>query len=712
MSETSGGGVVGRSFGHYRLDGELGQGGFGRVLAAWDERLGRDVAIKFVDGDPRRQQSLRVEAQRLAEQRHPAFVRVFALEESMGQLGLVMERVHGKTLSQLLQDSGAMPLAQVLGYGLQAARALADAHASGWAHGDLKPDNLMLTGDGTLRILDFGAAATLDPLETSSLSADTTPAGTLAYLPPERLLGMRVAASGDLYSLGLVFHESLLGHRHSHAHGGWESMHERLYGDRKGLLLPTGFDEGVRNLIEGMTRRRPQDRLPSMLEVVDQLTELHRRLARNKGRRRSWRNKPALTALVSLCLLAGYVACLPLVQAPSTADVGPTPTEKLNAAERRIDSFDQPGAVADAARILDGVLATKPGYAPALALRAITDCLRYAGDERDATWLDRAKEASLLAVRADPQLALAQAALGWSEEYQGRKAAAETIYRRALMLDPNDRYALLGLARIYVAERRQDEAANVLQDALKRHPRERWFSDMSGTLAYQRGDLARAEGAFRRSIEVKPDGIQGYVNLSGVLLKQDRKEEALTVLQQGMRVGPNARLYGNLGTVLFALGRYSEAAEAFEQALSASKGSPNDYLKWANLGDTLRWVPGREAQAQRAYTRAGQMVEEQLQRVTGDATLLSRAALYAARLGKSSQAQRRLMEALALAPEDAEVLFRATLVSELTGKREAALDYLRRSFSKGFPAHMIASEPDLLSLRRDKNYHYILNEKN
>ncbi|MBB3823467.1 serine/threonine-protein kinase [Xanthomonas arboricola] len=712
MSETSRGGVVGRSFGHYRLDGELGQGGFGRVLAAWDERLGRDVAIKFVDDDPRRQQSLRIEAKRLAEQRHPTFVRVFALEESMGQLGLVMERVHGKTLTQLLQDSGAMPLAQVLSYGLQAARALADAHASGWAHGDLKPDNLMLTSDGTLRILDFGAAATLDPLETSSLSADRTPAGTLAYLPPERLLGMRVAASGDLYSLGLVFHESLLGHRHSNAHDGWESLHERLYGDRRGLMLPAGFDEDVRNLIEGMTRRRPQDRLPSMQEVVDQLTELHRRLAGIESHRRSWRNKPALTALVSLCLLAGYVACLPLVQAPSTADVGPTSTEKLNAAERSIDSFDQPGAVADAARILDGILATKPGYAPALALRAITDCLRYAGDERDATWLDRAKEASLLAVRADPQLALAQAALGWSEEYQGRKDAAEAIYQRALMLDPNDRYALLGLARIYVAERRQDEAAKVLEDAVKRHPRERWFSDMRGTLAYQRGDLGGAEQSFRRSIEVKPDGIQGYVNLSGVLLKQDRKDEALTVLQRGMRVGPNARLYGNLGTVLFALGRYSEAAEAFEQALSASKGSPNDYLKWANLGDSLRWVPGREAQAQRAYTRAGQMVEEQLQRVAGDATLLSRAALYAARLGKSTQAQRRILEALALAPEDAEVLFRATLVSELSGRREAALDYLRRSFARGFPPHMIASEPDLISLRRDRKYHYVLNEKN
>lgn len=698
-------------FGHYRLDRVLGEGGFGRVRAAWDERLQRWVAIKFVEGDHGRRDGLRREAQRSASQPSPAFVTVHAIEEHHGTVGMVMELVRGRTLAQRIDEDGALPVACVLRLGRQAAAALAEAHRSGWAHGDIKPSNLMLDETGTLRILDFGASAAFDPIETASLSSADGPSGTLAYLPPERLLGARIAASGDIYALGLVLYEALTGDRGRGGEQDWGALHRRLWGDRGGLRLPAGFEDDLGALIERMTRRLPNARPESMLAVHDALSRLIEGAmpqATSAGRRH--RLGRGVVILVLAGLLAGVASYRALDPGSDTARAQgvPAPAIQIAAAERRLADFDRPGAIAEATTRLEAVLADAPSHASAAALLAIAHCLRYAGDERDEIWLKRAEEASSLALRSEPQLALAHAARGWSEEYLGRNDAAEAHYRRALTLDPNDRYALLGLARLYSASNRETQAAAVLRDALTRHPRERWFHDTLGTLAYRQGDLAGAERAFRRSIAIKPDGLQAYVSLGGILLRQDRSEDALTVLQQGMRHGTSSTLYSNLGTVLFTLGRYAEAAEAFEQAVSASKGSPNDYLQWANLGDALRWLPGREAEAKTAYQSALRIAEELMQRYPDSATLASRAALYAARLGRFDRAGSHTATALARAGDDPDILFRAALVAELSGNRDAALERLRRAIEKGYPQHMIAGEPDLLALRRDRRYHSLL----
>ncbi len=708
MSEWQKDGDRALRFGHYRLGRVLGEGGFGRVHAAWDERLQRTVAIKFVRGDQQRQETLRYEAQRLAAQLHPAFVEVYALEEYAGRLGMVMEFVRDRTLAEALRQDGPLPVDRALRFGIQAAGALAAAHRSGWAHGDIKPSNLMLDDGGMLRILDFGASAALDPLDTTSLSSGDVVAGTLAYLPPERLLGVRVDASGDIYSLGLVLYETLAGGPARSDGDGWRSL-QHLHGDQRGLVLPAGFDEGFRDLVERMTRRIPQARPPSMDQVLEDLLRLETSSTQRAAvrRRTPWGRRTAAAAL-ALCLLGLTAGERPRNHASGLGQAESSIAARVLAAERRMEDFDRPGALADAAARLERILKNEPTHAPAAALLGIVYCLRYAGDERDDIWLTRATEASRLAVRLEPQLALAHAARGWAEEYLGHDAQAESHYRHALTLDPSDRYALLGLARLHVASKRSADAAAVLQDALARHPRQRWFHDTLGTLAYQQGDLAGAERAFRKSIEIKPDGVQAYTSLSAILLRQQRPEAALAVLQQAMRHGANARLYGNLGTVLFALGRYGEAADAFEQAVSESRGSPNDYLKWANLADALRWLPGREADAREAYMSALRMSEVQLARYPDSVTLSSRVALYAARLGRFAQARERAESTIARAPRDADVLFRAALVAELSGSRDVAIERLRRAIEQGYPPHMIASEPDLLALRRDRRYHSML----
>ena len=277
-----------RRFAHYRLGHLLGEGGFGRVHSAWDERLAREVAIKFASADRRRQEGLRYEAQRLASQRHRAFVGVFALEERPEELAMVMELVRGRTLAQALRDTGPLPQEHVLRLGVEATAALAEAHRSGWAHGDLKPSNLMLADDGSLRILDFGAAASIDPADTlSSISGDAR-AGTLAYLAPERLLGARASTRSDVYSLGLVLYEALTRRRGMEDEDGWSDLHQRLHGRDSGRWLPLRFDAGLRALVERMTRRRAQGRPASMAQVHKELLRLQAKQWHGslRGRRR------------------------------------------------------------------------------------------------------------------------------------------------------------------------------------------------------------------------------------------------------------------------------------------------------------------------------------------------------------------------------------------------------------------------------------------
>lgn len=692
-------------FGHYRLESLLGEGGGGRVYAAWDERLAREVAIKFATGDGDGD-GLEREARRLASQTHPLFVRVFALERVDGRWAMVMERVHGRTLSQRLREDGPLPPQRALDYLAQAAEALERAHRSGWVHGDLKPSNLMLADDGRMRILDFGAAAPVDPLGTASLASGAQAIGTLAYLPPERLLGANASVQGDIYSLGLVLLEALGGRRDRSeptlpAAAGSSSTLASPSLASSTLAVPL-LDPRLRELIETMTQTRPQDRPASMARVYAQLRNA--RPPRAAPASSAWRRWSAL-ALAPLLLLSADRFDPRRAGAGSAAA---EPYRLIALAERRFADFDRDGALDESTAALDRVLAQQRDHAAAAALLGIAYCLRYAGDGRDRSWLQRADAATAQALRQDPQLALAQAARGWSEEFLGRKAQAERHYQRALALDPGDRYALLGLARLYAGWRRETEALSWLRKAIARYPRERWFRDTLGTVLYQQGDLAAAERAFRDSLRVKPDGLQAYISLSSVLLRQDRGDEALGVLQQGLRIAPHGRLYGNLGSILFARGRYGEAADAFERALSDADGSPNDYLKWANLADALRWLPGREAEANAAYAHALRMAQALLGERPDSATLNSRAALYAAKLGRAAESARWAGRALARGGDDREVRFRLGMAAELGGRRGDALTHLRRALALGYPPQLIDTEPDLRALRRDRDYHRIL----
>jgi Tol biopolymer transport system component len=210
---------VGQKFGRYRIEEEIGAGGMGVVYRAYDEKLGRELAIKVLkpgtlDAEGARKR-FRNEARILSRLNHPAIQTIHDFDTFEEQDYLVSELVAGTPLDARLR-SGALPEKESLRLGLQLAEGLAAAHAAGVLHRDLKPSNLRVTPDGRLKILDFGLA-TLSPSAVSSLTTTLSSGsvsgagGTLPYMPPEQLMGEGADERGDIYSAGVVLFQFATG---------------------------------------------------------------------------------------------------------------------------------------------------------------------------------------------------------------------------------------------------------------------------------------------------------------------------------------------------------------------------------------------------------------------------------------------------------------------------------------------------------------------
>jgi serine/threonine-protein kinase len=210
MARTTSLGSLAR--GRYRIERRLGAGGMASVYLARDEELGRPVAIKVLAdnlaGDATFRARFVREARLAAGLAHPNVVTVFDADEEDGTPFIVMEHVEGETLAELVRRRGSLPPREAVELTLQAAAGLAHAHAAGLVHRDVKPQNLLLRRDGTVKVADFGIARAA---ESSHLTELGTVLGTAAYLAPEQAAGQVVTAAADVYSLGAVLYQLLTG---------------------------------------------------------------------------------------------------------------------------------------------------------------------------------------------------------------------------------------------------------------------------------------------------------------------------------------------------------------------------------------------------------------------------------------------------------------------------------------------------------------------
>jgi serine/threonine protein kinase/peroxiredoxin len=209
----------GRVLGPYRIEAALGGGAFGTVFRAHDATLDRTVALKVLrPGSPVPPGALLAEARTAAAVVHPNVCTIHAVDASLGAPMIVMEYVDGRPLARLI-DEHSLSREAAAALARQVALGMAAAHAQGVVHGDLKPGNILVTADGTAKVMDFGMARRSRPGGSAedTILWDPTPSGgisgTPAYMAPEQARGLPATPASDVFSLGLILYEMVTGRR-------------------------------------------------------------------------------------------------------------------------------------------------------------------------------------------------------------------------------------------------------------------------------------------------------------------------------------------------------------------------------------------------------------------------------------------------------------------------------------------------------------------
>ena len=252
----------------YRLGDRLGGGAAAEVYRALDERLQRPVAVKLFRGDAAAQlQRHEAEMRTLASLDHPSLVGVYdaGTDDATGAPYLVMQLVEGSTLADELRD-GPLPPERAATYGAALADALAYVHERGFVHRDVKPANVLISGDGRVHLADFGIARLVDSVHETR-TGDVL--GTPGYFSPEQVTGDPVGAPTDIYALGIVLIECVTGTRPFE--GG--PMEVALARVNRSPDIPASLPEPWRVLLRAMTMRDPAQR-PTAPTVADSLRRI------------------------------------------------------------------------------------------------------------------------------------------------------------------------------------------------------------------------------------------------------------------------------------------------------------------------------------------------------------------------------------------------------------------------------------------------------
>jgi len=298
--------LEGRQIGPYRILRQLGEGGMGAVYLAEDARLNRDVALKFLSQRPANdawaKRQLKKEAQAVAKLDHPNICAVYGFEELDGHSFIVMQYAEGETLYSLAQKN-SLPIEHVPKIASQIAGALAEAHAHGIIHRDIKPKNIMVSAGGQVKVLDFGLAKSAQQSVLNTEAGEShgwsqgLVVGTVKYMSPEQLKAEKLDFRSDVFSFGIVLYEMITGRNPFAKESDAESITAILGPD------PPAEAEGPKGLLQIARRCLIKDRERRYQSISEVLLDIEDYL---KGKKK-FRSRPIPSRLRARVSLAGLL---------------------------------------------------------------------------------------------------------------------------------------------------------------------------------------------------------------------------------------------------------------------------------------------------------------------------------------------------------------------------------------------------------------------
>ncbi len=383
--------AAGTKLGRYEIRSKLGEGGMGVVYLAHDTRLDRPVAIKALPehllSDADRLARFQREAKVLASLNHPNIGAIHGLEEANGQQYLVLEFIEGETLDERI-SRGPLPLDDALEIAVHVADALEAAHEKGVIHRDLKPGNIMVTPEGTVKVLDFGLARTTETTSSLSIPMDedsptlarpvrspspTIPGaimGTAGYMSPEQVRGKLLDKRSDIFSFGCVLYEMLTGVQAFRGDTVADSIGATLHKDVNLNRLPPGTPQMVRHVLRRCLERDKRNRLRDIGDARLELESTDDPISTSGTAPQRGRVHQILVAIAVVSILTSVAIFLwprPLIQQPVRRFEIPLKSSEV--------LFGYTGAIspdgAAVAYVMDGALWVRP--MDAIEARKIAD---------------------------------------------------------------------------------------------------------------------------------------------------------------------------------------------------------------------------------------------------------------------------------------------------------------------------------------------------
>ena len=580
----------------FLLKAKLGSGAMGEVFLAEDRLLKRRVALKVVrldrSEDPAFRHRMQKEAERASQLNDPHIAAIHDLIEQNGRLFLVMEYVEGQTLREKLREP--LPTAEFFSIAEQCLAGVAAAHQHGIVHCDLKPENLMVTPEGMVKILDFGFAQPTPQADATETLSCATFGGTPGYISPEVLLGGIPDERSDIFSLGIVLYEALAGRHPFRVDPAKSTSGSTLR--REPPPLPHSAPAGMNKVLARMLAKEPDQRYQTCTRVLEDIRAIHgggkpagekKRFASSAWPRRIMWLAAALTLIVLIALLLpGSFIPMPWSSAP------------VNASSRQLAVLPFETAAQD-----DNTRALAGGLTETLAAKLGEIADRYpleivsAAEVRKQNVHDAKHARSLLGATLILEGSLQQSGSTVRIIYSlVDTQSLRQVHSGVITADNANIFSVQDRVIAEVLKNLDIELAKEDRGRMERHGTTQpeaydYYLRGRGYLQdYDRLDsLENAVAEFQRSLRLDPRFALAYAGLGQAFLHKyalAHSPESLEAANDACRhsaqldpSGPDAEIC--LGMLFNATGRYAEAAQHLEHALKLDSTRDESYRELA-----------------------------------------------------------------------------------------------------------------------------------
>ena len=702
--------MIGQMIAHYKILEKLGEGGMGIVYKAHDTKLGRTVALKllppkFSESEENKTRFLQ-EAKAVAALSHSNILNIYEVIEQDGEMCLVMELIDGDTLKSYitnLKTGLGVPVQQALTWTLQIAEGLKTAHEKNIIHRDIKPQNIMLRGNGQIKIMDFGLAKLSN---TATITRPGTTVGTLAYMSPEQAQGLAADQRSDIWSLGVILYEMLT------AELPFKAEHEAGISymiinvdptppSALDLKIPHRVDTVVAKLLE----KDPDKRYQNMDEVIKAVTSTQKEieLAATAAKTKAiavlpFDNISPEKESEYFCdgLMGELIANLSRLK--DIRVVSRTSSMQYKGTKKDIKTI---GRELDARYIIEG------------NVRKFQDNLRITAQlidvDTDAQlWAETYKgtladvfdiqeqvsrqivDALMLKLTPGEKVVLAKRATVNAEAFDCYLRARDFLYRRtknslqfaiqlfqkAIDIDTRYAAAYAGLGEAYATLHYDYDTKEIwidkaIESSLKALMYDSTVSEAYAALAlayFSKKSLQEAEAAALKAIDLGPNIFTGYWVLARIYHVTDRDKESVEHLKKTIELNPDFHT------------AYSQLRMVYERL-----GDKENYEQMLRLG--LEVLP------------------RYLSRHPDDARSRIYYATELAQVNRVEEAKAEAKKALDLSPGDPLMLYNAACCYARLGEKKIAIDTLRASVIAGLEDYeWIKTDPDFDNIREEPGY--------